>query len=71
MGRPLKKLGMITEKEYLGKSLEDATEAAQNNGYEVRVIERDGNVYMLPMNVQNDRINFRLKNNIVIGVNGG
>ena len=44
--------GMITEREYLGKSLEEATQYAKDGGFEVRVVEIDGQSKMLTMDVK-------------------
>ena len=50
--------GMITEREYLGKTLEEATQYAKDGGFEVRVVEVDGQSKMLTMDVKSSRINF-------------
>lgn len=67
----LRNYGMITESHYVGKTFEDASELAKNCGFTVRVVEKDGNAFIVTADVKTDRINFRLKNNIVIGVQGG
>ncbi len=66
--KPLKNFGMITEKDFLGKTLEEATEKAVNDGYSTRVTERDGDSFILTMDIRVDRMNFRINKNIVIGV---
>jgi hypothetical protein len=63
--------GMITEREYLSKTLEEATEKATVAGLVVRVVEKDGEHIMLDMSNRGDRINFRVRNNIVTGAFGG
>lgn len=63
--------GMITERDYLDKSLEEATEKATAAGLVIRIVEKDGQHMMLDMSNRGDRINFRLKNNIVTGAFGG
>jgi len=63
--------GMITEREYLDKTLEQATEKATQAGLVVRVVEKDGEHMMLDMSNRGDRINFRVRNNIITGAFGG
>ena len=63
--------GMITEREYLDKTLEEATEKATKAGLVVRVVEKDGEHMMLDMSNRGDRINFRVRNNIITGAFGG
>lgn len=67
----LKNFGMITEKEYCGKTLEEATKLAETNGFITRIVENNGNSFILTMDYKSDRINFRVNNNIVIGAHGG
>jgi len=69
--KPLKNFGMITEAEFTGRTLEKATEKAENDGFVTRVVEKDGQSFMLTMDYRQDRINFRVKNNIVTGAYGG
>lgn len=69
--KPLKNFGMITESEFMNKTLEHATEKAVNDGFVVRVVENNGHVAMVTMEYRRDRINFRVKNNVVIGAYGG
>jgi hypothetical protein len=63
--------GMITEREYLDKTLEEATEKATAAGLVVRIVEKDGQHMMLDMSNRGDRINFRVRNNIITGAFGG
>jgi hypothetical protein len=63
--------GMITEREYLGKSLEEATQYAKDGGFEVRVVEVDGQSKMLTMDVKPNRINFITKGGYVTSAYGG
>ena len=69
--KKLKNFGIITEKEYVGKTQAEATKMAEDAGFIVRIVEKDGSASILSMDARNDRINFRLRNNIVIGVYGG
>ncbi len=63
--------GIITKQEYVGKTLEEATTFATEGGFIVRVVEKDGNSFMLEHDAKSNRLNFRLRNNIVIDVYGG
>jgi len=67
----LRNNGMITEREYLGKSLEEATKYAQDGGFEVRVVEVDGKSIMLNMEVKQNRINFITKGGYITAAYGG
>lgn len=67
----LKNFGIITEKDYVGKTLEDAEKKAKNDGFTTRVVEKDGQQYMVTMEYRTDRINFRVRNNIVTSIYGG
>jgi len=67
----LKNFGIITEKDYVGKTLEEAEKKAKNDGFTTRVVEKDGQQYMVTMEYRTDRINFRVRNNIVTSIYGG
>jgi len=69
--KPLRNFGMITPDEYIGKSYADARKYAEDGGFTTRIVEENGNLFMLTMDVKSNRLNFRLKNNIVIDVYGG
>lgn len=71
MNKPLRNFGLITEKDYLGKELEIATKFAEDGGFITRVTENNGTSPIFTMDHRADRINFRVKNNIIIGVYGG
>ena len=58
----LKNFGIITEKDYVGKTLEEAEKKAKNDGFTTRVVEKDGQQYMVTMEYRTDRINFRVRN---------
>lgn len=64
----LRNNGLITEKEYKGKTLEEATKWATDGGFQVRIVEVDGLAKMLDMSVSSNRVNFRVMNGIVTGV---
>lgn len=57
--------GMVTPSEYIGLTLEEAIEKATREGFTTRIAERDGTVYFLTQELKNNRINFRVKNNLI------
>lgn len=71
MAKQLKNFGMITEAEFTGLSLEEARNKAENDGFVVRIVENNGEPFILTTDYYSDRINFRVRNNKVIGVYGG
>lgn len=71
MEKRLRNGGMITESDYRGKTLQEATKYAEDGGFTVRIVETDGDVKMLDMSVKSDRINFRVKNGFVTAAFGG
>ena len=52
--------GIITENEYVGKTVEEATKYAEDGGYEVRIVEKNGVPLMLTADLNSHRINFRI-----------
>jgi hypothetical protein len=58
--------GMVTSSHYEGLSLEQASEKARLNGLTPRVVEVDGKSLMLTMELVNNRVNFRVRNEVVI-----
>ena len=67
----LKNFGIISERDYVGKTLEEAEKKAKDDGFVTRVVEKDGHQYMLTMELRADRINLRVRNNIVTSIYGG
>lgn len=64
--------GMISESDYKGKTIEEATKYAEEGGFIVRVIERDGQSIMVDMlDINANRLNFRVRDGFVLGVNAG
>ncbi len=63
--------GIITEKQYVGKTLDEATKYAEEGGFVVRIVEVDGNSKMLTMEVKSNRINFRVVSGYVTAAYGG
>jgi hypothetical protein len=55
----------ISERDYVGLTLIEADVQASTDGYEIRVVEEDGVSKMLDMDVKSNRLNLRLRNNIV------
>ena len=71
MEKRLRNGGMITESDYRGRTLEEATKYAEEGGFVVRVVEVDGQSKMLDMSVKADRINFRVSRGFVTAAFGG
>lgn len=67
----LRNNGIITDKEYKGKTLEDATKFAEEGGFVVRIVEENGVQKMLDMSVMSNRVNFRVFGGIVTDVYTG
>lgn len=55
----------ISEKDYVGLTLIEADVQANSDGYEIRIVEEDGVSKMLDMDAKSNRLNLRLRNNIV------
>ena len=58
----------ITEKEWIGLTFAEAVQKAQYLGYTHRIIEEDGKSLMVAADAKSNRINFRLRNNLIVGV---
>jgi hypothetical protein len=58
--------GLVTSSHYEGLTLEQANEKARLNGLTPRVVEIDGKSLMLTMELMNHRVNFRVRNGLVI-----
>lgn len=56
-----------SSKDYVGLSLEEAQNLAEERGVPFRVVERDGEALMATMDYRPGRINARVENDIVIG----
>lgn len=67
----LRNNGIISKDEYVGKTLEEATKYATEGGFVTRIVEKDGRQEMLDMSNRGDRVNFRVRNEIVTDVFGG
>ncbi len=61
----------ITEREWVGLTLEEANNKATIIGYITRIVEQDGISLMLPNDVKSNRVNLRIKKDKVIGVYTG
>ena len=67
----LRNNGMITKKEYVGKTLQEAIKYATDGGFVTRIVEKNGKAEMLDISARADRLNFRLRDEIVTDVFGG
>jgi hypothetical protein len=52
----------------INKNLEEAHRLCVFNNYVIRVIEKDGEAYMQTMDLKFNRINVRVKNNIIYDI---
>ena len=67
----LRNNGIISKEEYVGKTLEEATQYATSGGFITRIVETNGQLKMLDMSNRGDRVNFRVRNGIVTDAFGG
>ncbi len=63
--------GIISVNEYAGKTIKEATEYANDGGFTTRITEENGKAYMVTADFKTNRLNFRVKDGIVIDVYGG
>jgi hypothetical protein len=63
--------GIITERQYVGKTLDEAKKYAEEGGFEVRIVEQNGVALMLDMSSKSNRINFRVNGDIITAAFGG
>lgn len=63
--------GIITERQYVGKTIDEATKYAEEGGFEVRIVEVDGQAKMLNMDAKTNRINFRVNGGFITAAFGG
>ena len=63
--------GMITEAEWIGLTLNDAQKRADIQGFTYRIVEQNGTSLMVDANYKSNRLNFRINNNLVIGLYTG
>ncbi len=66
--KTMQQIKPITEEEWLGLTLAEAMQKAQYLGYTHRIIEEDGKSHIVSADVKSNRVNFRLRNNLIIGV---
>lgn len=69
--KPLRNNGIISKTEYVGKTYEEAKKYAEDGGFTTRIVEEDGRVHMLEYDVNDRRLNFRIRNNFITDVFGG
>lgn len=63
--------GIISVSEYVGKTLQEAIKYANDGGFTTRITEENGKAYMVTADFKTNRLNFRVKDGIVIDVYGG
>jgi hypothetical protein len=67
----LKDFGLVNPSDYVGLPLEEAKNRAQNNGYTTRIVEMDGKGFMVTEDLKNNRLNFRVRGNVITDVYPG
>jgi hypothetical protein len=67
----LRNNGMLTESDYVGKTIDDAKKYAEDGGFTIRIVEENGISKMLDMSAKSDRINFRVRDGFVTAAFGG
>lgn len=60
--------GLITEQEWKGLTLNEAINKAKLKGMTHRIVEEDGKTLMVDAEPKNNRVNFRLRGGVIIGV---
>ncbi len=63
--------GIISVSEYVGKTLQEAIKYANDGGFTTRITEENGKAYMVTADFKTNRLNFRVRDGIVIDVYGG
>jgi hypothetical protein len=63
--------GIISVSEYAGKTLKEAIQYANDGGFTTRIVEENGRALMVTADFKTNRLNFRVKDDIVIDVYGG
>lgn len=63
--------GVISVREYAGKTIEEANTYANEGGFTTRITEENGRALMVTADFKTNRLNFRVKDGIVIDVYGG
>ena len=63
--------GIISVSEYVGKTLQEAIKYANDGGITTRITEENGKAYMVTADFKTNRLNFRVRDGIVIDVYGG
>lgn len=58
----------ISESEWVGLTLAEAIEKSKSIGYVHRIVEENGNSLMVDADAKSNRVNLRVRNNIIIGV---
>jgi hypothetical protein len=58
--------GMVTSRDYEGLPLEQALKKAISSGFTPRIVEENGKSFMLTMDLVPNRINFRVRNDVII-----
>jgi hypothetical protein len=57
--------------DWIGLALNEAYERAESIGYTTRIVEENGNSYMVTADFKSNRLNLRVRDNIIIGLYTG
>jgi hypothetical protein len=61
----------ITENEWKGLTLKEGIQKAESIGYVWRIVEENGKPLMVPYDNKSNRVNFRLRDDVIIAVYPG
>ena len=61
-------MSYITESQWVGLTLAEAIDKSKAIGYVHRIVEENGNSLIVAADAKSNRVNLRLRDNIVIGV---
>ena len=67
----LRNNGIVSETEYRGLTIDEATKYAEDGGFVVRIVEVDGRLEMLDTSIKVNRVNLRIRGGKVYGAYTG
>ena len=67
----MKNFGIVTETEWIGLNLQDAQKKAEKDGFTTRIVEIDNKPLIVTHDLKQNRINFRVRGNIITQVYTG
>lgn len=63
--------GLVSVSDYKGLTLNEAKTKAESKGFTTRVVEIDGKSLIVTHDLKNNRLNFRVKSDVIIDVYPG